>query len=289
MNLATGAGLVGDAQGDTLFSIEIVIGSAFADTLSGRDFVTDTLNGGDGDDVLMGRYGGDVLNGGAGSDTLVYSFSLTGVDVRLFNGLAIGGEANGDVFTAHRKHHRLGRPRPTRSSATMAPTASGAAAAMKPSPAAMAAIISFGEAGNDTLLGGAADDFLVGGAGADTLGGGVGNDTADYSASALGVTVNLATGLGSGGDAQGDALVSIENVIGSAFNDVIVGKANATSERVRRRRRRRCHDRRPRQRHLRVPPRAKARTPSPISPPARAPAMLYNCSASAPPSTASPK
>ncbi len=89
VSLATGAGLGGDAQGDTLFSIEIVTGSAFADTLSGRDFVTDTLNGGDGDDVLMGRYGGDVLNGGAGIDTIVYTNSLTGVDVRLFNGLAI--------------------------------------------------------------------------------------------------------------------------------------------------------------------------------------------------------
>jgi Ca2+-binding RTX toxin-like protein len=40
------------------------------------------------------------------------------------------------------------------------------------------------------------------------------------------VTVNLATGAGTGGDAQGDVFVSIENVIGSAFNDVIIAKAN---------------------------------------------------------------
>jgi Ca2+-binding RTX toxin-like protein len=85
-----------------------------------------------------------------------------------------------------------------------------------------------GEAGGDVLLGGADDDILVGGAGADTLGGGGGNDTADYSASAAGINVNLGTSVGLGGDAQGDALVSIENVIGSAFNDVIIAKANTT-------------------------------------------------------------
>ncbi len=227
VDLATGTGSGGDAQGDTLFSIERVIGSAFNDVLSGRDFVTDTLDGGDGDDVLVGRYGGDILSGGAGIDTIVYTNSLTGVDVRLFNGLAIGGEANGDIFTSI--ENIIG-------SATRTDTLAGDDNANSIWGGGGNETITgrdgmdhlFGEAGNDTLLGGAADDVLVGGAGNDTFGGGVGNDTADYSASAAGVTVNLQAGTGVGGDAQGDALVSIENVIGSAFNDVIIGKANAT-------------------------------------------------------------
>ena len=52
------------------------------------------------------------------------------------------------------------------------------------------------------------------------LNGGIGNDTADYSASGSAVTLNLAaTGSGTTGDATGDTLNGIENVIGSAGND----------------------------------------------------------------------
>ena len=46
--------------------------------------------------------------------------------------------------------------------------------------------------------------MLRGGAGPDTLDGGAGSDTASYYTSAAGVTVNLMTGAGTGGDAQGD-------------------------------------------------------------------------------------
>ena len=47
----------------------------------------------------------------------------------------------------------------------------------------------------------------------------------DYSASSAGVTVNLATGIGRGGDAEGDTLINIEHVIGSAFDDTFRGGA----------------------------------------------------------------
>ena len=77
----------------------------------------------------------------------------------------------------------------------------------------------FGLEGNDTLLGNAGNDVLDGGAGADALNGGLGVDTATYANSAAAVTVNLTTGTALGGDAQGDTLVAIETVIGSAYND----------------------------------------------------------------------
>ena len=84
-----------------------------------------------------------------------------------------------------------------------------------------------GLGGNDMLFGGSGNDTLDGGTGADTLMGGLGTDTADYSLSAAGVTVNLLTGVGSGGDAQGDMLVGIENIIGSAHDDVLAGDGGA--------------------------------------------------------------
>ncbi|MFO1081915.1 MAG: hypothetical protein U1E23_14955 [Reyranellaceae bacterium] len=80
-----------------------------------------------------------------------------------------------------------------------------------------------GGAGNDMLIGGVNDDILIGGKGADVLIGGLGTDTADYSKSDAGVTVDLTTGRGSGGDAQGDTLFSIENIAGSSHDDVLKG------------------------------------------------------------------
>jgi Ca2+-binding RTX toxin-like protein len=84
-----------------------------------------------------------------------------------------------------------------------------------------------GGTGNDSLDGGAGNDTLIGGAGADKLAGGDGIDTADYSASPTAVTVNLTTGVGTGGDAQGDSLTTIENLTGSKFDDVLTGDAGA--------------------------------------------------------------
>ena len=85
----------------------------------------------------------------------------------------------------------------------------------------------YGGAGSDTLNGGDDDDVLAGGGEADVLNGGAGTDVADYSASAAGVTVSLASGTGSGGDAQGDTLTQVENLVGSAQGDSLTGDGNA--------------------------------------------------------------
>ncbi|UZE85208.1 beta strand repeat-containing protein [Pseudomonas viciae] len=83
----------------------------------------------------------------------------------------------------------------------------------------------YGLAGNDSLSGGDGNDWLEGGAGADVLNGGTGVDTASYVNSTAGVTVNLITGTGLGGDAQGDTLTAIETVVGSSFNDRLTAQS----------------------------------------------------------------
>jgi Ca2+-binding RTX toxin-like protein len=87
---------------------------------------------------------------------------------------------------------------------------------------------------DDQLYGLAGDDTLQGGPGADLLDGGPGNDTVDYSDSLevvvnnqlAGVDIDLTrTGPQHDGYAEGDTLVSIENIIGSSYDDQLVGDA----------------------------------------------------------------
>ncbi|CAA2099210.1 Bifunctional hemolysin/adenylate cyclase [Methylobacterium bullatum] len=83
--------------------------------------------------------------------------------------------------------------------------------------------------GNDTLNGGAANDYLEGGEGADFIFGNGGVDTVAYTGSLAGVTVNLDTGINSGGDAGGDVLTGISRIIGSAHEDVLTGDGAANT------------------------------------------------------------
>lgn len=66
----------GEVLGDVFDSIEIVLGSAYADTLTG-DAWDNTLKGGDGN---------DTLDGGLGTDTVSYMSSAWGVAVSLLTG-----------------------------------------------------------------------------------------------------------------------------------------------------------------------------------------------------------
>ena len=92
-----------------------------------------------------------------------------------------------------------------------------------------------GSTGNDTLTGSTVADILYGGdgndllnglAGADQIFGGNGTDTASYTASTLGVNVNLSANTGSGGDAAGDTFSLVENVTGSGLGDTLTGDGN---------------------------------------------------------------
>ncbi|MCB8874345.1 Hint domain-containing protein [Acidisoma silvae] len=86
-----------------------------------------------------------------------------------------------------------------------------------------------GGSGNDQLYGLAGNDTLQGNGGGDLLDGGAGTDTADYALSLKPVTIDLGvTGPQAGdGDGTGDTLVSIENLTGSNYNDILRGDAGA--------------------------------------------------------------
>ncbi len=214
----------GDAAGDTLFGIENVIGSAGIDVITG-DSNVNLVDAGD---------SGDTLDGGAGIDTLTYAKSDEAVTIAL-NGATvatgIGGHADGDKVSNF--ENVIGSDFGDEISGdTFANFIDGGKDNDKLS----------GGGGTDTLLGGEGDDSLNGGLLGDKLIGGAGIDTADYSTSALGVTINLskqgtayvpATGAVTGavaqvgGDAAGDLLSGIENVIGSSKDDLFTGSADA--------------------------------------------------------------
>lgn len=80
-----------------------------------------------------------------------------------------------------------------------------------------------GGAGADTLMGLAGDDTLMGGIGADILNGGDGFDWTSHANASAGIYFNFANLALNTGEAAGDSFVSIEGVIGSAFNDQLLG------------------------------------------------------------------
>lgn len=79
-----------------------------------------------------------------------------------------------------------------------------------------------GGSGNDILLGGDGDDLLIGGSGADSLTGGDGVDVASYANASTGIYIHLGDDSQNLGDALGDSFTSIENFVGTNFDDVII-------------------------------------------------------------------
>jgi Ca2+-binding RTX toxin-like protein len=235
VDLETGLALGGDAQGDTLTSIEGLIGSEHDDTFIGDDNANwfagedgdDTLKGGGGSDALYGDSpivrlpydpgpgynnllavgddtligggggGGDYLDGGEGNDTAAYDDSPAGVTVSLIGNTAAGGHAAGDTLVSIENL-----------------TGSGFADWLE------------GDNTVNVLRGSDGDDTLEGRGGADMLNGGAGSDTASYYHSSAGVFVSLLADTAAGGDAAGDDLNSIEHLVGSAHADVLSGNNN---------------------------------------------------------------
>jgi Ca2+-binding RTX toxin-like protein len=81
----------------------------------------------------------------------------------------------------------------------------------------------YGFGGNDLIFGLGGHDMIKGGGGADTIDGGAGSDFVNYTDSAEGVWVNLNSGQGFGGTAEGDTIANVEHVIGSYYDDSLTG------------------------------------------------------------------
>lgn len=202
-----GVDLVGTDGPDTLIGTsgdDVLDGKAGNDVLFGMDG-NDILYGRAGEDVLAGGGGADYLNGGAGTDTVDYSGSGAAITVDVINDIGIGGDAEGDTFNSI--ENVIGSDFDDNLRANNGPNTVD------------------GGAGDDIISTGAGTDTLIGGAGADSLDGGNNIDTADYSGSSGGVAVSLALGAGLGGDATGDTLTNIENLIGSDYTDALTGDA----------------------------------------------------------------
>jgi Ca2+-binding RTX toxin-like protein len=197
VDLLFGTASGGTADGDTLVSVENVTGSSYDDTLTGDDG-DNRLAGAGGDDWLKGGGGADTIDGGPGNDTATYLNYGSGVTVNLGSGTGSGGAAQGDVLIDIENLYGT----------VYGDTLIGDAAAN----------ILHGDDGDDTLQGGGGGDRLIGADGV---------DTASYAGSTAGVTVNLTAGTGSGGAAEGDTLIDIENLIGSAHADTLLGNAQA--------------------------------------------------------------
>ena len=212
----------------------------------------DNLNGGGGNDVLYGARGNDNLAGGAdvdsyeggpGDDTIVVDYddftdgkaapntgNRMGMD--LFDGgpgsdtLSFAdfrdneGDANSEgvkvtlVDAGVRYKGEIGNYDDT----SITPDITGLYKNIENL---------IGSSENDTLIGDDGANVIEGGKESDYLDGGGGVDTVSYRYSPSSVTVSLVAGVvGAKADAAGDRLRNFENIIGSAYDDILTGDAN---------------------------------------------------------------
>lgn len=177
------------------------VGNAAANRLTGG-LGADVLAGLDGDDVIDGGEGAaNELNGGAGDDTYVVRVA----------GDTLVEAAGGGTDTVQ---------------TALAAYTLTAANVENLTYVGDADFTGVGSAAANVLTGGSGDDRLSGRGGVDQLIGGAGSDTADYSAAAARVDVRLNTGgARDDGDGATDVLSGIENLTGSAFDDLLIGDA----------------------------------------------------------------
>lgn len=203
--------------------IENANGGAGNDTLIGNEFAN-VLDGQAGTDILTGGAGNDtfVFMNGSGSDTITDFQAGAGTD-DVLNLQAFGFESLSEVTAA----------------ATV--VSGGIRIALDGDDSLTLLGVQIGnlhaddfdfDISHDFLIGGSmadildgkgGNDTLSGGLGGDTLIGGSGIDTASYAnaASRVYVSVNNGSGAGHWGESRGDTLSGIENLQGSAWNDIL--------------------------------------------------------------------
>jgi Ca2+-binding RTX toxin-like protein len=233
----------GSIYDDTIYGTDgnnTLDGNAGDDYLYGRDgndtllggAGADHLYGGDQDDTLIGGTGNDYINGGAGlGDTVSYADVDRGVGVDVdFRDQASSdtphqarfyGGAGAETDTVGYVENAIGTKYGDRFEG-------GVEANVFDGADGNDSIWGFG--GEDTLKGGAGDDHLNGGQGADRLIGGDGSDWVEYNGLIAAsdqpngnVIISLFDPTTNTWEAKGDSYDSIENIIGSPFNDIITG------------------------------------------------------------------
>ena len=183
------------------------------------------------DGIRQGRPGGDrifeTIWDGGGNDTYDFSNYLSSVTVDLAPGawsqLSFGQTAN------------LGGPNPGSIANALLYHDDARSLIENAVGTPVSDIIRGNLAGNrldggngaDKLYGLVGKDILIGNLGPDLLDGGEGVDAASYADDNGAVFVNLTLGQGYGNAAQGDTYISIENVIGTSFNDFLIGDTGA--------------------------------------------------------------
>lgn len=233
-------GIGGDAEGDQIFNIENLHGSLYNDVLIAGD-KGGTVDGFSGDDLIYAGRGADILDGGLDSidnigsiNWLSYWQSNEGVEVDLDSGKGGKGYAEGDKILKKRNPVNINKKMDVSSFINLEGSNFNDVLKGDSQDNTLR-----GLAGADELDAQDGDDLLIGGEGADTLDGGgnslfltarsnslvAGGDIASYADALSGITVSLLTGFGTTGEALGDRLSNIENLLGSAYGDVLVGDA----------------------------------------------------------------
>ena len=198
-------------------------GTAGSDMLVGLGGV-DFLFGGDGEDLFIGGAGADVLVGNSiftlgtstDRDMAAYWDSPTGVVV----GLTL------DALGRHRRGRHAVRYR-----ACAAPSIVTLAETHWATISTVAAARHPGRPGRQRRYGGFGDDILLPGSGRDIVNGGPDNDTVDQPDGSAACSPRLYGGIT--GDAAGDTYLSIENMIGTPYEDFLQGNNEANTLRGR--------------------------------------------------------
>ncbi|MEX0310193.1 MAG: tandem-95 repeat protein, partial [Tateyamaria sp.] len=189
----------------------------------------DTIETGAGADLIEAGAGNDIINagddaddvrGGSGFDILQFAGSNTGVRADLQSLVGQGGYAQGDQYS------ELEGFEGTNFNDTLGGDDVRNILDGKGGNDEL-----IGRGGDDDLIGDLGDDTLEGGEGADDLDGGEGTDTGRYENSSASVQISLINGTATGGEAEGDVLTSIENLIGTDYDDRLEGD-NANNELV---------------------------------------------------------
>ncbi len=235
--------ITGGSGSDRLISIENLTGSDYADTLTGDD-TANQLDGGGGDDTLVGGGGDDRLTGGPGIDNLTGG---SGADVLAGNGGndSLDGGAGDDSLDGGSGVDTMGGGDGSDTyyvrEAGDVVTESNANAVTGGVDLVYSFLASYTLGANveqgyivgvaaASLSGNLLANTFYAGVGDNVIDGGTGNDTVSWQFAVAGTTgvvfdLSVATAQATGGSGN-DQLMSIENLTGSDYADMLTGDAN---------------------------------------------------------------